>query len=178
MFTKLKPDWASWFFDPDNKIFSILHQKIELSEDVIKECEEFYSCFYLSSFNDTNIIFLNSGIKIESEGLISEKLYELYKSLKKCGYYPTHDGKISRWVTQGVFLLNESSKINTIVKEIFLKFFEKDKLIWVVNENINKDFESKLKESPSHKIFFWEDTMLFKKINRELKNMGKNEINW
>lgn len=166
-FTKLKPDWALWFFNPDNKIFSILS---DTSTYYIEK--DFYTSFYMLSFNDTNVLFLNSNFKINSEGLMSENLYETYKSLKNCGYYPTIDGKIDRWILQGIFLLNIDNISKELSKEILEKFLKKDKLIWVINKNF------KLEIPQNHTIFFFEDEILFKKINRELKHMDKNEINW
>jgi hypothetical protein len=170
-FFKLKPDWASWFFDPSNKIFLLLEEFDKNCNQ--KDFENFYNSCYLISFNDTNLVFLKNGINL-SNSLISDELYQIYKNIKKCGYFPTIDGKIERWVKQGVFILNYNNDIKSIVNEIIAKFYEKDNLIWV----IDKSFDYDLLIPKNHKIFYFKDDMLYKNINKELEKMNKDEINW
>lgn len=171
IFTKLKPDWASWFFDPDNKIFSVLDGLDKKSLE--KDYQDFYTSCYLLSLKDVNVVFVNSGVDANSGGLMSDHLYKLYNCLKSCGYYPTLDGKVNRWIIQGIFLLNTEKIFSKVIEELLLKFIDKDKLIWVVNKDFNTGVVPE-----THKIIYWDDNMVFKKINRELKRMEKDEINW
>lgn len=171
LFIRIKYDWAMWMLETIGEDTDIL--KYLLDQDLITP-------FCLTSFEDVKVVLYNTGIssKISEDAVFSEKTADIYQKIKKSGFFPTLDGKTERWCKQGVFILDSYSFVAcNFLKEILLKLYTKDNIIWLSGDKPESPYALK-NIHPTHSLFSLDEPYVFKKINKRLLSMGMNEIIW
>lgn len=202
-FFKLCPEWTDFFFSPEVEIDIVNILKIlSESQKYYPESDNIFKCFYLTPFNNINIVFLGNEpsnnesatglcFDIKFGNKLSIVIQNIYKELEKEGYYPTKDGNLENWTKQGILLMNTSLTVSNeshkeiwydFMEKVFKKLSEKEFIIWVIYGNDKNSSEwSKWVNcitNKNHIIFDNKDINLFKKINKELYKKGIDNISW
>jgi uracil-DNA glycosylase len=217
-FFKLCPNWTSFFYTEEME--SILYPILLHIKDQVfyPPPEHIFRCFYETPLEKVNVVLIGQDpyhngsatglcFDVKLGNTINPSLLNIYKELENEGFYPTKDGILSSWATQGILLINTALTVKPGLPESHLDlwspFFQKvmehlatkDQIIWILLGKKAIDYRDKITNdthiiiesthpSPlsAHKnagnIPGFLGSGVFKKVNETLKKMGKKEISW
>lgn len=226
-FFKLCPEWTELFYEEEMEktIVSISTEleKIEKEEKNKKkyypERENIFRCFYTTPFKTVKVILIGQDpyhngsatglcFDVKQGNIINPSLQNIYKELEGEGFYPTKDGNLEHWASQGVLMINSAL---TVLQgqpeshmEIWSDFFKKivdvlsekkDFLVWVILGKKAAEYKEWIK-NPNHIIIetthpspfsamkdsssqkAFMGSSLFKKINQALRERAMESISW
>jgi uracil DNA glycosylase len=176
-------DWSDFFYDDDN---------LELIEQIQNETTEphLLAPFYNISYNNINVVLIGDDPRSYSYSIhtISKAFQSIYKELEKEGFYPIKDGNTFEWTKQGVLFFTsplvcpDTGSVSELIRRIIVHLSKKD-VIWVLLGD-HKNLKEML-EITNQKIYSYDPLKkefdgcnVFKKINNDLFQKGKDKISW
>jgi uracil-DNA glycosylase len=203
-FFRLSPEWTSFFYNDEmDEILSSISLLVNSSQ-YFPENENVFRCFYLTPFENVNVVFVGhqpyhdssaTGLcfDIKLGHIINPFVQTIYKEIEGEGFYPTKNGNFEHLATQGVLMINASLTVgkcedhsniwDPFFKEVLKKLSMKDDIIWVVfgddilrYKNCITNQTHVVLEAPIEKDMV--GSGIFKRINQLLKNVGKEKISW
>jgi uracil-DNA glycosylase len=157
-FFKLCEEWSNFMFSDEvveilNEITSVLDKT---QEEIYPDSTNIFNCFYTTPFNSVKVIVVGQDpyhtpnmatglcFDVENGSRFPPSLQNIYKELELEGYYPTRDGSLKHWATQGVLLLNTALTVKKgepeshvelwkdFFQKVLEKLFTKDFAVWVI----------------------------------------------
>lgn len=219
-FFKLCEEWSTFMFSDEiseilKEIISFLDKK---QEEIYPTPNNIFNCFYTPSFNSIKVILigeepyhtLNTAtgfcFDVQNGCRFPVSLQNIYKELELEGYYPTRDGSLKHWASQGVLLLNTSLTVKKgepeshtelwggFFEKVIEKLITKDFVVWVILgekarlfihkipkthkilEATHPSFHSAYKPSDTQQAFIGSN--IFKKVNDILHTRGIEKISY
>jgi len=182
-------DWCDFFYDDDN---------LELIEEIQAETSDtnLLSPFYNISYHNINVVLIGDDPKSYSYSIhtISKQFQSIYKELEKEGFYPIKDGNTFEWTKQGVLFFTSplicpiTENVSELTRRIIVHLSKKD-VIWVLFGDKGKtitDIKKMINEvGNGQKIYSYDPLKkefdgcnVFKNINNDLFQKGKDKISW
>lgn len=223
-FFKLCSEWTELFYEEEmEKTILLISDEVEKLEKEKKkyypEREHIFRCFYTTPFQSVKVVLIGQDpyhngsatglcFDVKHGNIINPSLQNIYKELEGEGFYPTKDGNLEHWASQGVLMINSAL---TVLEgqpeshlEIWSTFFKKivdvlsenkDFLVWVILGKKAAEYKEWITH-PSHSIIetthpspfsalknsssqqAFMGSSLFKKINQELRQHSLEPISW
>lgn len=219
-FFKLCPEWTNLFFEEEmEKTILTISGELNKEKKYEPERENIFRCFYMTPFNNIKIVLIGQDpyhngsatglcFDVKHGNIINPSLQNIYKELESEGFFPTKDGNLEHWATQGILMINSALTVAHGKPESHLElwstFFEKivtiltdkkDFLIWVILGKKAAEYKKWITH-PNHVIVetthpsplsamkssstqqAFMGSSLFKKINQLLLEKQIDPISW
>lgn len=219
-FFKLCPEWTEMFYEEEmEKTILTISTELGKVKKYYPERENIFRCFYMTPFKNVKVVLIGQDpyhngsatglcFDVKQGNIINPSLQNIYKELESEGFYPTKDGNLEHWASQGVLMINSALTVLegqpeshiTMWSDFFKKIVgvlseDKDFLIWVILGKKAADYKEWI-TNPNHVIVetthpspfsalkksssqqAFMGSALFKNINNALRARSLEPISW
>jgi uracil-DNA glycosylase len=213
-FFKLCKEWTDFFYEKEmeemvDDIATNITTNSDSNKKIYPHPSHIFRCFYMTPFSKISIVILGQDpyhngsatglcFDVKRGNIIHSSLQNIYKELENEGSYPTKDGNLEHWASQGVLLLNSALTVregepeshielwSLFFKRVLQKLSTKDHLVWILFGKKAAEYKPYIVH-PGHTIIetahpssidAFMGSGVFKKANEILLSRGIEKISW